>query len=43
VDGGMAGLSETGGWESYAAILDRAERDEVSAEAAAPPPLEMQN
>jgi xanthine dehydrogenase YagR molybdenum-binding subunit len=43
VDGGLADLSETGGWESYAAILDRAERDEVSAEAAAPPPLEMQN
>jgi xanthine dehydrogenase YagR molybdenum-binding subunit len=43
VDGGPAGLSETGGWESYAAILDRAERGEVSAEAAASPPLEMQN
>jgi xanthine dehydrogenase YagR molybdenum-binding subunit len=42
-DGGLAGLDETGGWESYAAILDRAERDEVSAEAAAPPPVEMEN
>jgi xanthine dehydrogenase YagR molybdenum-binding subunit len=43
VDGGLASLSETGGWESYAAICDRAEPDEVSAEAVAPPPLEMQN
>ena len=43
VDGGLAGLNETGGWESYAAILDRAKRDEVSAEAAAPPPVEMEN
>ena len=42
-DGGLAGLGETGGWESYAAILDRAGRDEVSAEAGAPPPVEAEN
>jgi xanthine dehydrogenase YagR molybdenum-binding subunit len=43
IDGGLAGLSEAGGWESYADILGRAGRDEVSAEAAAPPPVEMEN
>ncbi len=43
VDGGLAGLSEGGGWESYAEILSRAGLDEVSAEAAAPPPVETEN
>ena len=43
VDGGLASLSEPRRWESYTAILGRAGRDEVSAEAAAPPPLEMEN
>jgi xanthine dehydrogenase YagR molybdenum-binding subunit len=43
VDGGLAGLNEGGGWESYTEILARAGRDEVSAEAAAPPPVEAEN
>jgi xanthine dehydrogenase YagR molybdenum-binding subunit len=43
INGGLADLSGGGGWESYAEILGRAGRDEVSAEAAAPPPLEMEN
>ncbi|MFY9927054.1 MAG: xanthine dehydrogenase family protein molybdopterin-binding subunit [Streptosporangiaceae bacterium] len=42
-DGGLADLSEGGGWESYAEILGRAGLDEVSAEAAAPPPVETEN
>jgi xanthine dehydrogenase YagR molybdenum-binding subunit len=43
VDGGLASLSEPRRRESYTEILGRAGRDEVSAEAAAPPPLEMAN
>ncbi len=43
VDGGLAGLSEGAGWESYAEILGRAGLDEVSAEASAPPPVETEN
>ncbi len=42
-DGGLAGQREGGGWESYAEILGRAGLDEVSAEAAAPPPVETEN
>jgi xanthine dehydrogenase YagR molybdenum-binding subunit len=41
LDGGLCDLGAGGGWESYQEILDRAGRDELSAEAAAPPPLEM--
>jgi xanthine dehydrogenase YagR molybdenum-binding subunit len=36
VDGGLCDLSDPQRWESYASILTGAERDEVSAEAAAP-------
>jgi xanthine dehydrogenase YagR molybdenum-binding subunit len=43
VDGGLCDLGDPERRESYASILTRAERDEVSAEAAAPPPLEMAN
>ena len=43
VDGGLAGLGEHGGWESYTDILARAGLNEVSAEGAAPPPVEMEN
>jgi xanthine dehydrogenase YagR molybdenum-binding subunit len=43
MDGGLADLSQGGGWESYAEILSRAGLDEVSAEAAAPPPVETEN
>ena len=41
MDGGLCRLDEPGRRESYASILSRARRDEVSAEASAPPPLEM--
>ena len=40
-DGGLCKLGEPGRRESYASILARAQRDEVSVEAAAPPPVEM--
>jgi xanthine dehydrogenase YagR molybdenum-binding subunit len=40
-DGGLCKLDEPARRESYAAILARAQRDEVSVEAAAPPPVEM--
>jgi xanthine dehydrogenase YagR molybdenum-binding subunit len=39
-DGGLADLDDPGRWESYVALLDGADRDAVSAEAAAPPPAE---
>jgi xanthine dehydrogenase YagR molybdenum-binding subunit len=42
-DGGLADLNDPGRWEGYAGILAGAGRDEVSAEAAAPPPLELAN
>lgn len=42
-DGGLADLSDPERWESYESLLDGAGRDEVSAEAAAPPPMEMGN
>ena len=40
LDGGLAKLDEPGRRESYASILSRAGREEVVAEAKAPPPLE---
>jgi xanthine dehydrogenase YagR molybdenum-binding subunit len=39
---GLACLDDPSRWESYAAILARAQRDEVAAEAMAPPPAETQ-
>ena len=41
VDGGLAKLDEPARHESYASILARAGRDEVSVEAEAPQPLEL--
>ena len=41
MDGGLCKLDEPERCESYASILTRAQRDEVSVEASAPPPLEM--
>jgi xanthine dehydrogenase YagR molybdenum-binding subunit len=41
LDGGLAKLDEPERHESYASILARAGRDEVTAEASAPPPFEM--
>jgi xanthine dehydrogenase YagR molybdenum-binding subunit len=43
LNGGLADLDDPGRWESYAALLDGADRNEVSAEAAAPPPTEAGN
>ncbi len=43
VDGGLAGLTVGGGWESYTDILGRAGLDQVTAEGTAPPPVEMEN
>jgi len=43
LNGGLACLDDPSRWESYATILGRAQRDEVAAEAAAPPPLETQH
>jgi xanthine dehydrogenase YagR molybdenum-binding subunit len=43
LDGGLACLDDPSRWESYAAILARARRDEVSAEGIAPPPAETQH
>ena len=40
-DGGLCKLDEPERRESYVSILARAQRDEVSVEAAAPPPVEM--
>jgi xanthine dehydrogenase YagR molybdenum-binding subunit len=42
-DGGLAAVDDPERWESYESLLDGADRDEVSAEAAAPPPMEMGN
>lgn len=39
-DGGLASVEEPGRHETYASILNRAGRDHVEVEAAAPPPLE---
>ncbi len=43
LDGGLAKLDEPDRHESYASILSRAGREEVTVEAKAPPPLEMQH
>jgi xanthine dehydrogenase YagR molybdenum-binding subunit len=40
-EGGLRKLDDPALYESYASILGRAGREEVSAEAAAPPPLEL--
>jgi xanthine dehydrogenase YagR molybdenum-binding subunit len=42
LNGGLACLDDPARWESYAAILARAHRDEVVADAMAPPPGEAQ-
>jgi xanthine dehydrogenase YagR molybdenum-binding subunit len=42
-DGGLAKLDDPARHESYASILGRARREEVSVEASAPPPLETQH
>jgi xanthine dehydrogenase YagR molybdenum-binding subunit len=43
LNGGLAHLDDPSRWESYATILSRAQRDEVEAEAMAPPPAESQH
>ena len=43
MEGGLAKLDEPDRHESYASILARAGRDELSVESAAPPPLELQH
>ena len=43
LDGGLCALEDEGRCESYASILGRAQRDEVTVEAEAPPPLELQH
>jgi xanthine dehydrogenase YagR molybdenum-binding subunit len=40
LDGGLTDLDDPGRWESYAELLDGADRNEVSAEGVAPPPTE---
>ncbi len=42
-DGGLGKLDEPQIFESYASILQRAQRESVTAEAEAPPPLELQH
>ncbi|WP_077001207.1 xanthine dehydrogenase family protein molybdopterin-binding subunit [Variovorax sp. KK3] len=42
-DGGLGKVDEPDRFESYPAILARAGRDEVTVEASAPPPLELQH
>ncbi len=42
-DGGLCALADESRCESYASILSRAQRDEVTVEAEAPPPLELQH
>jgi len=39
-DGGLCKIDEPGRFESYAALLERAGREEISAEGEAPPPFE---
>jgi xanthine dehydrogenase YagR molybdenum-binding subunit len=43
LDGGLCRLADPDRWLSYNAILDGAHRDEISAEASAPPPGETQH
>ena len=42
-DGGLCKIDEPTRYESYATILSDASRDDLTVEAAAPPPLEMQH
>ena len=42
-EGGLVKLDDPGCYESYASILGRAQRDELTVEAEAPPPLELQH
>ena len=43
LDGGLCKLDEPGRRESYASILSRAQRDTLSVEGEAPPPMELQH
>ena len=43
LDGGLCKLDEPGRCESYISILTRAQREEVTVEGEAPPPLEIQH
>jgi xanthine dehydrogenase YagR molybdenum-binding subunit len=43
LDGGLCSLADPDRWLSYEAILDGAHRDEISAEASAPPPVEVES
>ncbi len=43
LDGGLAALNDAGRHESYASILSRAQRDNITVLADAPPPLETQH
>ncbi len=43
VNGGLAKLDDPSRFESYVSILSRAQRDEVSADGAAPPPMETKH
>jgi hypothetical protein len=43
LDGGLCSLADPDRWLSYDAILDGAQRDEISAEASAPPPAEAEH
>jgi xanthine dehydrogenase YagR molybdenum-binding subunit len=43
LDGGLCSLADPDRWLSYDAILDGAHRDEISAEASAPPPAEAEH
>jgi xanthine dehydrogenase YagR molybdenum-binding subunit len=43
LNGGLACLDDPSRWESYVAILARAQRDEVVVDAMAPPPAESQH
>ncbi len=43
LDGGLASLEDSSRFESYASILSRAQQAEVTVEAEAPPPLELQH
>jgi xanthine dehydrogenase YagR molybdenum-binding subunit len=43
LDGGLCSLADPDRWLSYTSILDGARRDEISAEASAPPPAELEN
>ena len=42
-EGGLHSIANPEQWESYASLLHRAGKDEVSVEAAGPPPLEAQH